>query len=691
MLIIFIGVFAPIKAQASVTEEDPLPDETLTKGYISCVEDFTAIRTLGSVKDSYFILTEDITISENWNPISDFKGTFDGCGHTITFNISHTTGAIPQTPYLGLFASCTDATIKNLYVQGNIELNTQGSYFNPNVYAGGIVASSTNSTLTNVHFSGNINILTSNDNSSWVGGLVGQASNTQIALSSCNATIMTKANSYVGSTKVGGLCGEFSGKIENCYNAGNIQAMVATDSPYAGGIVGNNKGIITKTYCSGKVKAEGPDINMSKVYAGGIVAFGEKGSSVTNCAVMSPEINITTGWINSGDKYIISNGGNKSNNVAINDISGSPTNDANTRLSLDMLISSLPSFGFDFTNTWTTRVDTNGGLPYLSRNSYIKSAEDVIVPLGFSMLIDRHLISTENLIQTDDGFTLCTKPINQIFSEMGVKQEIKDNKGGSLDLELLDDWYLFNIDSNYSILKMRPYTGSDGKGLGTAIPFMDFDINIICNYHNDLQVGITNSPHETDLYNDLKRLTQGLVQPDYSYCVPIAKYFADTSKKGSHVIAEEYIKIILAQDCSEEGYIVLPPDLSQEQCFFLTKLPDGMYDNLESRIKVNKYNLSNLEKRAIMVCRTGNKSINNYAAENYWHATATEILGIFLQGPEEIESVTLQGLEVNRDMAHGLYQSAIKSDAGVGEERFGKDWFLFDDVADKYKANLGDV
>ncbi len=122
-------------------------------------ENFLSLMSI-STPIKHYVLTEDIVISGDWKPISNFTGTFDGGGHTITFNIDKSTGAFVSTQYLGLFASCTDATIKNLYVNGNISLTTGGSLSNPNVYVGGVVASSTNSTLENVHFSGNINVET---------------------------------------------------------------------------------------------------------------------------------------------------------------------------------------------------------------------------------------------------------------------------------------------------------------------------------------------------------------------------------------------------------------------------------------------------------------------------------------------------------------------------------------------------
>lgn len=674
-------VQATVQPEAIQLNDVSLADAPLGTVYISSQQELASIGDTNL--NEYFILTEDIEITGNWNPINNFTGIFDGGGHTITYNISETTGPIPSTPYLGLFASCTDATIKNLYVNGNISLTTGGSFFNPNVYAGGIVANSTNSTLENVHFSGNINITTSNDNSSWVGGLVGQATNTKISLSSNTAQITAKVNSYIGITKTGGLCGEFSGNIENCYNMGNVLATAATDSPYAGGIVGNNEGIITKSYNSGNVKSEGSGMSLSDVYAGGITARGETGSFVTDCAVMSSEISVTIGWVNTGYKYIIANGGNKSNNISINSITGSPTNDSNSRYTQAELKTTTPYKNFDFYNTWSIDGIINNGYPYHDRNIYAINMQYQNVPDALKSFIDNNYISINDLKQTNDGFTLCTKPFKEILSSMGIG-DLKGD-GIKVDLDDLDDWYIFNIGTSYSMLKMRSL---DERNIGTSIPFMDFDIELINMLHGDVIQQVEESIYEKQLCESLDRLIYGKVKADYSYCVPIGNYFSKFTSQANHLIAEEYIRKIISMDRDVDGHIKVPNGLSDEQRDFLLTLPH-IYDAENSRIRVEKYNLTNDEKRAILVCRTGNKSLNSFAAENICHAMATEFLAIFLQGDEE--NIIIDGQVVSRFVAGGWYQSAIKADTGIGEEPFNKDMFPIINISNSLKNIFGDV
>ena len=319
------------------------------------------------------------------------------------------------------------------------------------MYIGGVVASSTNSTLENVHFSGNINVETNNDNSSWAGGLVGKANNTQISLCSNTASITTKVNTVIGISQAGGLCGEFSGTIDNSYNLGNVLVNVATDSPYAGGLVGKNKGAIAKSYNAGTVKSQGSGMSLSDVYAGGIAALGETGSSVTDCAVMSSEISVVIGWVNTGYKNIIAKGGSKSNNIALNSISGSPSNDANSRYTNAQLKTTAP-YSFDFSNTWAVDGIINNGYPYHERNPYAVSVQYQNVPSVLQSFIDEGYISINDIKQTDDGFTLCTKPLNEIFIAMGIP-ELRGNDSLKVTLEDLDCFYIYNIGTNYSILK----------------------------------------------------------------------------------------------------------------------------------------------------------------------------------------------------------------------------------------------
>lgn len=713
ILVFLIGMFLPINVQATVTTDDVTTNEILTNSttspdddtenvvHISDAMEFSQIRIPGSGNN--FVLDNDIEIPLNWEPIDNFTGTLDGNGHTITYDIDESTGAIPTIQFLGLFGTCDGATIKNLNVTGNILLTTGGSLFNPNVYAGGVIANAKNTTLENVHFSGNININTSNDNSSWVGGLVGKAENTQIVLSSNKASITAKGDSIIGTSRAGGLCGELDGTIESCYNFGDIMATAISESPYAGGLVGYNKGTIAESYNAGKVKSEGSGLSLSDVYAGGIAAFGENGSSITNCAVMSPEINVTIGYINNGYKYIIANGGSKSNNISINNIVGAPTNDSNSQYTQDEMKTTSPYSGFDFYNKWMISENFNNGYPFHYINNYVNIAiQDIIVPQKLNFFINNNFISINDLKQTSDGFTLCTKPLSEIFSDMGIDEIRTDqyNEEGELqtfELADLDDWYIFSVANTCSILKMRNGIGKTkgGEDPGTAIPFIELDLDLIKLFYEDLQQQTEESEnelqyfeHELQLSDAIDKVTRGVVDSDCSYSEPIADYFAVLYSEANHLIAEEYIKKIISLDMDSNGYIIVPSEISTDQEEFLLTLPD-IYDEENERIKVDAGNLTLDEKHAILVCRTGNQSLNNYAAENFLHARYTVIIGDFLQGTDEI--LELDDEIMDRAAALVKFDASIKADAGVGEESFSKEMIIIKGYENMLDIKYGNV
>ena len=100
-------------------------------------------------------------------------------------------------------------------------------------------------------------------------------------------------------------------------------------------------------------------------------------------------------------------------------------------------------------------------------------------------------------------------------------------------------------------------------------------------------------------------------------------------------------------------------------------------------------NLTNDEKHAILVCRTGNQSINSYAAENYLHARYTILFGNFLQGTDEL--LELDGEVVDRVAGFTKFSASIKADAGVGEESFKKEMIPISTYADIFKIKFGDV
>lgn len=269
-------------------------------------------------------LTSDIDLSGvcgngtgNWTPIGSeynksYTGTFDGQGYTV--NHLYISAA---TDNLGLFGVVTNATIKNLTVDGSISVTSSTSYIGGIVGrmwsdsaivenccsqvtlsgslqdAGGI-AGEAKGTIKNCRNQGVI-MGTSSTNGT-IGGIVGWIENAAVIDCENSAAItgstrvggIAGACSVTGSitnaantadvtaigTGVGGICAHSLGstKISNCRNTGNLKEGGSPSSSsasslfgsYAGGIVGyaynnnyyvNNPTIVSNCYTTGSIEA----------------------------------------------------------------------------------------------------------------------------------------------------------------------------------------------------------------------------------------------------------------------------------------------------------------------------------------------------------------------------------------------------------------------------------------------------
>ena len=196
-----------------------------------------------------YILKQDITVKEPY--ASDFSGTFDGNGYTITLEIS-SNGA----NYVGLFKKLAGgATIKNVITTGFVTVDTTAKNKN---HVGGI-AGSVNT------YSGNIAIEKCQNKASitgWqsVGGILGSCTYSNghsVSIIECANTgdIISKA------TQAGGIVGSVSGghTIQNCYNRGTITAN--SDKGGIAGFAQNASPVLEKCYTTGDVEVIGRNKN----------------------------------------------------------------------------------------------------------------------------------------------------------------------------------------------------------------------------------------------------------------------------------------------------------------------------------------------------------------------------------------------------------------------------------------------
>ena len=148
VLVMVLGMFPTMAAAADAPTE------------ITSAEAFADMTAGGN-----YILTQDIEIS---TPYTNFSGTFDGNGHTITLKIT------AKQNYTGLFTSLQGmsggTTVKNLLLDGTID-NT-ANYNRVAAVAGG--ASALNGPITVENCKSAVTITGSG---SYIAGIVGYCSN----------------------------------------------------------------------------------------------------------------------------------------------------------------------------------------------------------------------------------------------------------------------------------------------------------------------------------------------------------------------------------------------------------------------------------------------------------------------------------------------------------------------------------
>ena len=218
---------------------------------ISSAAELAAISTNRATLAGDYNLTGNIDLSDipNWQPIGNeankFTGSFDGNG----YNISGVSSSGYQ--YAGLFGYVENANISNVGVLvGNIS-----SYRSS--YSGGLVGRASNSEINNSYALVEVSILSFSEVHSHSGGLVGYADNSPIS------------NSYA---VVGGSISSFSATRR------------IIDSSYSGGLVGYaDNSPISNSYAvvGGSISSDSSLLFSANSNSGGLVGYAY-GSPISN-------------------------------------------------------------------------------------------------------------------------------------------------------------------------------------------------------------------------------------------------------------------------------------------------------------------------------------------------------------------------------------------------------------------------
>ena len=202
-----------------------------------------------------------------------FYGIFDGNNKTISnLYIQNNEVNDETSEYIGLFGYILGAEIKNLNVEGNINvdksLKNQGT-----VYIGGIVADSVNGKIEGCN--SYVNITLSTNCQSYTGGIAGYNGNSRL-VKYCNnyGNIVTHYGKTVMDVYTGGIAGYNWGTISLCNNYSDVKMSSDIDAtaerPYIGGICGYNSKAIEKCSNSGNISNVGKGMY---IYVAGIAGM----------------------------------------------------------------------------------------------------------------------------------------------------------------------------------------------------------------------------------------------------------------------------------------------------------------------------------------------------------------------------------------------------------------------------------
>ncbi len=157
------------------------------------------------------VLDADITTSEHVGVTHEayYRGTFDGNGHTLTFNKKWS-----GERFIAPFRYVGNATIKNLHTAGSIESNE--------MYPAGLVAEVYHSPATIEGCISSVTLKGTMNGEGTLAGFVGRVSKTNVMISNCKFDgSFEGANSYGNGGFISWVDEESSATIENCLFAPN--------------------------------------------------------------------------------------------------------------------------------------------------------------------------------------------------------------------------------------------------------------------------------------------------------------------------------------------------------------------------------------------------------------------------------------------------------------------------------------
>lgn len=256
-----------------------------------------AVNNGNSYAGKYVVLGANLDLAEIaiWAPIGNsdhgktnaFAGTFDGKGYTVSHVNCGKAGAAASYEAIGFFG-VVSGTVKNLNVQIDKFYNTYSEY---NIAMGGLVGIlESKAVIDHCSVTGPDFALSDEGTAAKVvGGLVGHMKSNSLVANSWS-DIYISAGSLALNTQisVGGICGQQAQNslIANSASFGSVVSTVMTGKLRVGGLVGQTSGAIYNCYTSSTTKATLMGTDFKADDAAATTAIGHMiGSSTTGAAL----------------------------------------------------------------------------------------------------------------------------------------------------------------------------------------------------------------------------------------------------------------------------------------------------------------------------------------------------------------------------------------------------------------------
>ena len=256
-----------------------------------------AVNKGNSYAGKYVVLGANLDLSEIaiWAPIGNsdhgktnaFAGTFDGKGYTVSHVNCGKAGAAASYEAIGFFG-VVSGTVKNLNVQIDKFYNTYSEY---NIAMGGLVGIlESKAVIDHCSVTGPDFALSDEGTAAKVvGGLVGHMKSNSLVANSWS-DIYISAGSLALNTQisVGGICGQQAQNslIANSASFGSVVSTVMTGKLRVGGLVGQTSGAIYNCYTSSTTKATLMGTDFKANDAAATTAIGHMiGNSTTGAAL----------------------------------------------------------------------------------------------------------------------------------------------------------------------------------------------------------------------------------------------------------------------------------------------------------------------------------------------------------------------------------------------------------------------